>query len=166
MNWYWYLYGFFLGTFKFVPSHWALYLTAKHTESIELNFFEIYLSTSFGAIICMTVFYFSATFFMQKAFERKKIKWAIYQTKLKRGQKIKRRERPKKNFTRINKLLVKVKLKIGFHIFIVVTVLFLSIPLGSIICAKFYKHQKKTFPFMLSVVFLYSLLMTSLIKLI
>ena len=52
----------------------------------------------------------------------------------------------KKKFTKINKLIVKIKRSIGIIGISFYAPLLLSIPVGSIIVAKFYGNEKKTFP--------------------
>jgi len=154
MNWALITTGFFFGTFKFLFAHWALY-AAFPLEGLD-SIIEIYLSISAGAISTMAVFYFSSDFMMERAAKKRKLKQAIA---LEKGIPF----IPKRKFTRINKLMVKVKRKIGIYGITVLAPLFLSIPLGSVVCAKFYGDQKKTFPLMILFTSLYSLLMCSII---
>ncbi len=53
---------------------------------------------------------------------------------------------PKKNFTKLNKTLVRLKMtNTGFWLITVLGPVFLSVPIGTIIVAKFYRHHKETY---------------------
>jgi hypothetical protein len=52
----------------------------------------------------------------------------------------------KKKFTKTNKLIVRIKHKLGIIGVAFYAPLFLSIPIGTIITAKFYGKEKRTFP--------------------
>lgn len=102
------------------------------------TFLETFISCMIGALISSSVFYFGSNYFMQKALERSIKK----QKKLtEKGKKVK----IKKRFTKMNRRIVKVKQSIGIYGACYLFPFFLSIPLGSIITAKFYKHQKGTY---------------------
>jgi hypothetical protein len=154
-----YLYslGFILGTFKFLFSHWTVHL-ASIKPGIEMSFFDLFIPTTSGALITMFVFYFSSNAFMKRAAKKRAEK---YNEALSLGLPY----TPKKKFTFVNKKIVQVKRSIGIHGVTIIAPLFLSIPLGAIVCAKFYRHQQKTFPFMVITVVGYSALMSALIKL-
>jgi hypothetical protein len=55
----------------------------------------------------------------------------------------------KKKFTRMNKFIVRIKHRLGIVGLSFFAPFFLGIPLGTIIAAKFFGHQKKTFPLIL-----------------
>lgn len=57
--------------------------------------------------------------------------------------------RPKKKFTRTNRQIIKIKHRIGKWGVCWLVPLFFSLPLGSLITAKFYRHQKNTFSWIL-----------------
>ena len=67
--------------------------------------------------------------------------------------------KPKKKFTKMNKLIVWIKRNIGIYGVTLLAPLFLSIPIGSIICAKFYGKRKRTFILMMFFTAMYSALM-------
>lgn len=157
MNWGLISIGFFFGTFKFLFSHWTVYL-AFPSLGLE-TILEIFVSTTAGALISMTAFYFLSEYMMERAAEKRKMKrkaiiasGAIYI--------------PQKKFTRLNKIMVRLKMGIGIYGITALAPLFLSIPLGAIVCAKFYGDHKKTYPLMLLFMTSYSVLMCSLIYLI
>lgn len=111
---------FFAATVKFLVAAWI-------GRGIGNDFLTTFLVISIGGITGVTFFYYSANFFMERA--RKK--------RLESGEK-------KKNFTRMNKFLVRTKHRIGLYGLALLTASIISIPVGSIITAKFYGGQTKT----------------------
>jgi len=54
--------------------------------------------------------------------------------------------KPKKQFSKMNKIIVKMKLSsFGYFVLVIVGPMVLSIPIGSIIIAKFYRRIKFTY---------------------
>ena len=150
MNWNLLIFAFGFGTFKFVFVHWTTYIAFG-----EPNFnilWQIFVGTTLGAWVTMTVFYYMSEYFMKRARQKRLDK---IQKALDSGVPLK----TKKNFTRLNKLIVWIKQHIGIYGVTVLAPLFLSIPIGSIVCAKFYGRYKKTFPLMLLFTASYSALM-------
>lgn len=135
---------------KFNRMNWALYSTFFGLSMIKflftpfggpgagLTFVETYLSCVAGAILSAIIFYFSSEFFMIRAHKKRKALIAA-------GVDFSK----KKKFTFMNKLIVRIKRSIGIIGVSFYAPLFLSIPLGSIITAKFYGKEKKTFPLIL-----------------
>ncbi len=78
----------------------------------------------------------------------------------------KRAERQKKGlplkriFTRANRWIVRVKANYGL-IGIVVMPPILSIPITSVLAAKYFKHDRRTLPFLLSAVLLWSVVLST-----
>lgn len=151
MSWGWILTGFGLGTFKFLFAHWGVY-GAAISSSYEIGFWEIFLSCTAGAWFSMTIFFFSSGILMRKA-KLKRLN-AIIEAE-KNGKPFKK----KKVFTRMNKTIVWIKRNIGIYGVTFLSPLFLSIPIGSIVCAKFYGSRRRTFPLMMIFTATYSLLM-------
>ena len=121
----------------------------------KLNFIETYISCCAGAIVSAAIFYFSANYFMKKTAERNE---KNRRDLLDKGLPI-----PiKKRFTRINKGVVKMKRSVGIIGIAFWAPFFLSIPLGSIITAKFYGHNKKTFLLVVLGIFLNGLITTGI----
>ncbi len=104
-----------------------------------LTFIETYLSCIAGAIFCAFIFYFSAEFFMIRAHKKRKEQIRLA---LENGTPLK----PKKSFTKTNKIIVRLKNKLGIYGIAMYAPFFLSVPIGSIITAKFYGKEKRTFP--------------------
>ena len=71
----------------------------------------------------------------------------------------------KKRFTRINKGLIKIKRSVGIIGIALWAPFFLSIPLGSIITAKFYGHNKNTFLLIITGILLNGLITTGIVYL-
>lgn len=107
--------------------------------ALKLTYFETYLSCIIGAILSASVFYFFAEFFIKRSKE-KKIKKENEQ--LSKGIEIKK----KKIFTRLNRSLIQIKHRFGIVGISFFAPLFLSIPVGTMIVAKFYGKKKTTYP--------------------
>jgi len=122
---------------------------------LELTFVETYLACCAGAIFSAVIFYYSAEYFLIRS--RKKRHEAHEKAKLE-GVTLKR----KKNFTRMNKFIVKIKKSMGIIGTCFWVPFFLSIPIGSIVTAKFYGKSKKTFPLIIVGIFLDALITTSI----
>lgn len=125
--------GFFLlSTFKFL-------FTPFGGAAAGLTFLETYFSCVAGGIFSATIFYFAAGTFIKKA----KLKQQLAaQEALKAGIEL----QVKKKFTKMNKFVVKIKRRFGIIGISMYAPLFLSVPIGSIITAKFYSNDKRTYP--------------------
>lgn len=120
------IYGlaFAFGTIKFL-------IAASLVSSSSLSPFEIAVATGLGALTSFNVFYWSSGFFMARMREKKSSA----------GNK------SKKTFSKLNRFMVKTKMsRSGFWLICIFAPLFLSIPIGSIIVAKFYNEKKLTYP--------------------
>jgi len=138
--------------------NWLAYLSLAGLSSIkfmfapvlglnlDLSFVETYFSCVVGAIITAIVFYFGANYFMRLAHQKKVEK---YRKSIASGTPLKR----KKNFTWINKAVVRVKKSIGIFGIAMWAPFFLSVPIGSIITAKFFGKRKITFVIILCGIF-------------
>ncbi len=134
MNWAVLSSVFLLATFKFMFS-------AVPGVVGNVPFLHTYLAMISGAIISSGLFYFMAELFMKLSHKRA-VKKRLEQEK--KGIPVK----VKKKFTRINKLIVRIKLRIGIYGIAFWAPLFLSIPIGSAVVAKFYGKKLITFPLM------------------
>lgn len=121
----------------------------------QLTFMETYISCCLGAIFSASIFYFSASFFMKRAVRKNQEKMA---KSIESGTPIE----PKRKFTRMNKLIVRMKKSIGIIGISFWAPLFLSIPGGSIIAAKFYGKNPMTFPLIVIGIFFNGLIITSI----
>ena len=124
-----------LYTLAFLVSTVKFLFAASIMSVTPLYPFEIAISTGLGALFSFNVFYWSAGFFMRRAKEKK----------IRDMQKETYQKKP--IFTKVNKLMVKTKRsKSGFWLICICAPLFLSVPIGSIIVAKFYRDNKLTYP--------------------
>lgn len=123
---------FLLSTVKFM-------FTPLGGPGLGLTFFETYFACVAGGIVGSGFFYFSGGYFIHKA-EKKRQR--LIEESILKGIELTR----KKKFSRMNKFIVKIKMSIGLVGISFWAPFFLSIPLGSIVTAKFYGHDKRTYP--------------------
>jgi hypothetical protein len=72
----------------------------------------------------------------------------------------------RKTFTKRNRLLIRVKSSWGLIGLAVLSPSFLSIPLGSLLAARYFRHDKRTLPIFFAAVVFWSVVLTSLTSLI
>ncbi len=132
MQWHLYFFLFGLSMIKFMFAPFG-------GPGMKLNFFETYLSCVSGAIVAALIFYFSSEYFMIRAYKKRQ---AELHKSITNGTPLK----IKRKFTRFNKLIVKLKHRFGIYGIAFYAPLFLSVPVGSIVTAKFYGKDKRTFP--------------------
>ncbi len=70
------------------------------------------------------------------------------------------RPRPR-TFTRRNRWLVRIKLNNGLKGLAALTPILLSIPIGSILAAKYFAHDRRTIPVMLSSVLIWAVVLSA-----
>lgn len=118
--------------------------------SLSMGFdkLQTILFTSLGGALGVLVFYFLSAGLMKKALERRI-------AKVKAGL-----AKPKKNFTRINKLIVRVKHKMGLPGIAFLTLPIISVPLCAIISAKFFRHRNDTLAYLMISVLIWSVTLT------
>lgn len=122
---------------------------------LGLTYLETYLANALGALTAMTIFFFAADYFHRLSVKRKANR---RRRKIAAGLPIKH----KKIFTKRNKTIIRLKNKVGVVIFALFAPFFLSIPIGSIITAKFFGKKKRTYPIMVIGVFLCNTITVSL----
>ena len=122
---------------------------------LKLNFFETYFSCISGAFLAAFIFYFSSEFFLKRAHKIRKEK---IQKAIETGVELK----SKKKFTRFNKIIVVLKRRFGIYGISIFAPFIMSVPVGSIVTAKFYGKEKKTFPLILLGICTTGLITTSL----
>lgn len=121
----------------------------------KLSFTETYLVCVSGAIVCAAFFYFLSDFFMKRA-HKKRVK--LYKEKREKKSPI----LSNKRFTKTNKIILKTKNKLGIYGIALYAPFFLSVPIGSIVAAKFYRKDKRTFPLIVLGMITNGLITTSL----
>jgi len=148
MQWHYYFTLFSLSMIKFLFAPFG-------GPGLKLNFLETYISCVSGAIVSAIIFYFSSEYFLKRAHLKRK---ALIAESIKTGIPLKF----KRKFTFFNKLIVKIKHRLGIIGLSMYAPLFLSVPIGSIIAAKFYGKDKRTFLFILMGIFVNGLVTTGL----
>jgi hypothetical protein len=126
---------FFVATFKFMFAPFA----GPH---LHLPFYQTYLAAFIGGSLSSAVFYFASDFFMEWTHRRKVRKQTLL---LEQGLPIPK----KKVFTKTNRLVIRLKMKFGKYGICFWAPFFFSVPLGSIIVAKFYGKLRESYPLIL-----------------
>ena len=148
MNWA-VLSGFFLlSTIKFM-------FTPLGGPAAGLTFFETYFACVAGGSLGAAVFFFSGNYFINRA----EAKYAAQKAKfLEDGTPFK----VKKKFTKTNRFIIKLKARLGIVGISFWVPLLLSVPIGSIITAKFSGVDRRTYPLIVVGMFLNGVLTTGL----
>lgn len=129
MNWYAYIVVFLTASSKFLISAFV------GVNGFGLGKIETFLIISVGGIFGTLVFYSLGNRLIQ--YSQKK--------RIKKIKKLKAEGKPlPKVMTKTNKLIIKTKHRFGLWGMAFLTASILSIPIGSIICVKFYRHKKST----------------------
>jgi len=131
------LWGKYIGFFGF--SMIKFLFTPFGGPKAGLSFIETYVVCVAGALLSASIFYFSSEFFLKRARNKRN---ELSRKSIETGIPLKQ----KKKFTKTNKLIVRIKHKLGIIGVAFYAPLFLSIPIGTIITAKFYGKEKRTFP--------------------
>jgi hypothetical protein len=129
---------------------WSVFLFAMVKFSVStvpgprlgMTFFETALASFAGAATCALVCYFASDLillFLKKRAQKKK--------ELQESQGI--TPKLKRKFTWMNKLVIRIKMKFGQVGICFYAPFFLSVPLGSMVVAKFYGKRWETFPLIL-----------------
>lgn len=131
------LWGKYIGFFGF--SMIKFLFTPFGGPKAGLSFIETYIVCVAGALLSAAIFFFSSEYFLKRAHKKRK---ELILKSIESGIPLKQ----KKKFTKTNKLIVRIKHKLGIIGVAFYAPLFLSIPIGTIITAKFYGKEKRTFP--------------------
>ena len=107
------------------------------------SFFTSVIINTIGGIIGSTFFFKTSFYFVQRAIKRR-------QEKIEAGT-----AKPKKKFSKLNRFIVVVKNTMGMYGLALITPALISIPIGSVIAAKYYHLQPKK---MLGLIYVSSLL--------
>lgn len=128
---------FFIATVKYITAPFFGLAVPGDT------FFYTWAVVVSGGIFSTTLFYYLADYFMERARKKRLEKGVV-----------------KRKFTRLNKYAVRVKQKVGIIGFSLLSAAVLSIPIGSIISAKFFGHKKSTIFFLYGGVIFVGTIMT------
>lgn len=123
----------------FLFSTWKFMFAPLAGPATGLSFWETFIVCTLGGYFSASIFYLGSSYFMQLSVDR--------QARKVRKAELKNKKIPiRRKFTKTNRRIIYVKQKIGKYLACWAFPLFLSIPVGSIITAKFYKHYRQTFP--------------------
>jgi membrane protein YqaA with SNARE-associated domain len=129
MNWYSYIIVFLLAGTKFLTSPFV------GVNGFGLSVFHTIITVIAGGIFGTIVFYTLGNKLIQ--FSQNK--------RISKIKKLKSQGKPlPRIMTKTNKIIVKTKHLFGIWGLAFLTATILSIPIGAIICAKFYRHKKTT----------------------
>lgn len=126
---------FFLGTFKFLFS-------GIPGAVAEIPLWHTALASGSGAILSGLFFFSMADYFRKRSFDN-------MLKRKKAAEKAGITYKTKKKFTRLNKGIVYIKRFMGIYGITLISPLFLSVPIGAIITAKFYGKRKEALPLLL-----------------
>lgn len=128
------------------------FLTAPITSlNIGISYGQTLLITSLGGILGVVFFY--------------SLSKAIVYFVSKVGSKVRKKEAGKKKrvFTFKNKLIVRVKVEYGLIGLAAVTPIFLSIPLGTFLAARYFQNTKKVIFYLSASVIVWSVIVSSVV---
>jgi membrane protein DedA with SNARE-associated domain len=131
------LYGF-LAVVKFIITPFTIYATGKET----IQFGEVVVTTATGAAVGVLLFYYGGTYFFS---------WTSH---LKSKKK-------KPVFTKGRRRIVKIKNKFGIVGFMAISAM-LSVPITSLLAAKFFKHNRFTPLWLICGFIIWSLILSSM----
>jgi hypothetical protein len=125
MSWDVYVYVFFLAQVKF------LFAASIAEATTDLNFLEILLSSTLGALFCYNISYLVGRFIF---FKNNPSKEKVFLKK------------SKIYFKKRNRIIIRIKnSKLGYLILCSLAPVFLTIPIGTFVVLKFYGNRKLTY---------------------
>jgi membrane protein DedA with SNARE-associated domain len=130
------LYGM-LAVVKFIITPFTIYATGK--DSIQFG--EVVLTTATGAAVGVLLFYYGGTYFF---------KWTSHL----------KSKKTKPVFTKGRRRIVFIKNKFGLVGFIAISAI-ISVPITSLLAAKFFKHNRYTPLWLICGFLIWSLILSS-----
>lgn len=144
MNWGYLTTVFLLATFKF--------MFAPFGGAMKLPFWETYFASVAGGTFSAFIFYYLSEIIIKYNHKRKIVKKIILEEQ---GLPV-----PiKKKFTKTNRFVIRLKWKLGMYGICFWAPFLLSVPIGSMVVAKFYGKLKKTFPLIVLGMFINAMVM-------
>lgn len=145
---YWEAFTVFLASsVKFLPSPFL------SVNFYDFTFWQTIFISSSGGIVGILFFYLSSGYLMKRAWRRRMQREAEGFGS------------PKRYFTRTNKIIVNVKKRFGLAGLAFITPAIISIPIGSILAAKYFRKRTATLPSLLVSVLLWSFFLTGIASL-
>lgn len=112
------------------------FLFAPSVSLYTFGFWETILFVSIGGIVGVSIFYFGAGWLIENTHQRRLKKEALLKSQ---GKPI-----LKKVFTPGKRKIIRIKRAFGLTGIAIVTPCIISIPIGSVLAARFYHHKKQT----------------------
>lgn len=132
---------FALGMVKFAFSQ----MTAT---GLGFGFLPTWLITTSGGCTGVLLFYYASGWFMQRA-------------QRSRARRHAKGRSSRRVFTRTNRTIIRVKRAQGLSGLAFLTPVLISIPIGAVLAAKYFRHDRRTVPIMLSAVAIWGLVFTT-----
>ncbi|PCJ81144.1 MAG: hypothetical protein COA57_14505 [Flavobacteriales bacterium] len=129
----------FLSIVKFV-------FTPSAMTAAGYSFGETFLITSFGASIGVVLFYYMGEMIFQ---------WLD----------AKRHSKKRRTFTRVNRLIVRMKMRFGIF-GLAVTIGVVSVPIGALLVARYFNNSSRAVPALILAVVTWTLALTTLSQLV
>lgn len=107
-------------------------------ERYDFNFGQSFAITTIGGLVGILIFYYAGT---NIAIWWKHVKAIFLSIFIRRPASVIERK-PSKNFTRTRRFVVRVKMKFGLTGIAVITPCIISIPIGTIIAAQFFRRRR------------------------
>jgi hypothetical protein len=137
----------------FIASAFKFAFALPTAVALGYTYGQTLLITLPGGVFGVLFFYFTSTRLMEWNRRRKLYKDLL---KIRQGKEVNHRY-----FNRLNKFIIKVKLRVGILGIAAITPTILGIPLGVIIAAKFFKHKKLTLPILIASVVVWGFAVTT-----
>lgn len=134
---------FFLSSVKF-------FFAPSSAVALGFNFIETIAITSLGGSLGVFFFYFLERWIFHVA----TIVW--------RKKNPVKKKKKKRVFTRRNRMIVRIKQKYGLLGVSIITPVLISIPIGTLIAAKYFKNKYQTLSYLIASVCVWSVVLTSI----
>ncbi len=115
---------------------------------LGFGFLATWLISTAGGCTGILVFFYGGGWFMERA-------------RLKKLRRMAEGRASKRSFTRTNRAIIRVKRTQGLSGLAFLTPTLISIPIGALLAAKYFRHEKRTLPILLSSVALWGLVFTA-----
>ncbi|MBK8341737.1 MAG: hypothetical protein IPK99_17970 [Flavobacteriales bacterium] len=128
------------------------FFAALLSYQLGFGYLETVLLVALGGIAGMVVFYLTGT---------RVLEWfrLRYLRRVARAQEL--GQRPKRIFTRTNRWIVRVKHGYGLVGLAGIAPPILSVPITALLAAKYFRHDRRTLPFLIASVVLWSFLLSA-----
>lgn len=119
------------------------------------TYLETVLLTGAGGCLGILIFFLGS---------RRVLEWFRLRYMRRRERAMRQGRRPRRIFTRSNRMIVQLKRGYGVQGLTFLLTPFLSVPITSLLAAKYFRHDRRTLPFLLSSVLIWSVVLSALWK--